>query len=126
MQKIEELEAENCRLDEQSKGSSALYVPKIQELEASLGESQRELSQAQGDQEMILQDNADKASCCGPTPMSFMEASSSRGVSSCYRSFHARRCTRSCFVNWNFGWSSGRSARLFTRSLQHRPRPSKI
>merc|ERR1719361_1038138 len=62
LQKIEELEAENARLEEQAWHGAALYVPKIQELESDLLEAQQELEQALEDQRALQQDLAAKGS----------------------------------------------------------------
>lgn len=56
LQKIEELEAENARLEDQAHGGAALYVPKIQELEAEIEDVQLELQQALESQQALHQD----------------------------------------------------------------------
>jgi len=61
MQKIEELEAENARLEDLARNGAALYVPKIQELEDEVLESQRELEMALEGQRALQQDLAEKA-----------------------------------------------------------------
>lgn len=60
MQQIDELEAENARLEDVANGASALYVPKIQELEDEVSEVQRELQQALDSQRALQEDLADK------------------------------------------------------------------
>mmetsp|Transcript_69667 Transcript_69667/g.167215 ORF Transcript_69667/g.167215 Transcript_69667/m.167215 type:complete len:749 (+) Transcript_69667:116-2362(+) len=61
MLKIEELEAENARLSEQVAGASALYVPKIQELESDVREAERLLENAWESQRVLQEDVAAKA-----------------------------------------------------------------
>merc|ERR1711862_534080 len=61
MQTIDDLEAENARLEDQARDAAALYVPKIQQLEDDLSDCQRELEQALEDQRALQEDLADKA-----------------------------------------------------------------
>ncbi|CAJ1331046.1 unnamed protein product [Effrenium voratum] len=62
MQKIEELEAENARLEDKVRVGAALYIPKIQELEGDLAAAQDELDQALEGQRALQQDLSDKSS----------------------------------------------------------------
>jgi len=61
LQRLDDLEGENARLEDRAKQAAALYVPKIQQLEADLQEAQLELCQALESQEMLQADNAAKA-----------------------------------------------------------------
>jgi len=59
--KLKELEAENARLREQARFGSALFVPKIQELQDDVREAQEELELALESQAAMRQDVAAKA-----------------------------------------------------------------
>jgi len=61
MQKIEELEAENARLEYLAYNGATLYVPKIQELEGDLAELQREVETVLESQRALLQDSGQKS-----------------------------------------------------------------